>query len=452
VNDDIFESSEFYKRRYANFSTIIIVPSFILFICVMLFLYYGIKETTLKSSGRIESNETIVTIHSSNSTAILENYLSEGKEVKENDALLIYENSVEKIHLVSKKNELERLKNQKKDLIIAKESIIIDELISKIEKPRYNDIIEQYFVKRDIIANEVFQSEQDILSTNENIKSIRSSIEVEIKNINTRIGEYEKLKQAIEKEQTSLSSDHSLYWLYKNYQSQMQSDHDDEMKASIIVEIENSIYQLETSRASLSIQESGVGPMRVDDDSLDIRLDSLKKEYQMLLSTEETTLNNEIFDLETQIEIQKELEKQSVLFSPIDGILQLSDGVEGMSSIPEGAIIGKIYPKITNNSIINIVSYVNSKEIADLREGNLVIFKIFRNYSAPFEGEGVIQMISTSPEVTEQGNYYRVISRLHGNDIGDVRHGLEGEITFKIGEKTFFNYYKDRILNRFSYD
>lgn len=62
---------------------------------------------------------------------------------------------------------------------------------------------------------------------------------------------------------------------------------------------------------------------------------------------------------------------------------------------------------------------------------------------------GNINKIDTSATETKQGNLFKVtakakISKSNGQVI---KYGLQGRVTIVIAKKSFFNYYKDKLLN-----
>jgi len=76
------ESSEFYQRRYKNFSILIIIPLFILLIVVVLFGTITTREITTKATGQIVPAKVLSVIQSTSNNAIDENLLSENKLIK----------------------------------------------------------------------------------------------------------------------------------------------------------------------------------------------------------------------------------------------------------------------------------------------------------------------------------------------------------------------------------
>ncbi|TWT16299.1 HlyD family efflux transporter periplasmic adaptor subunit [Streptococcus sp. sy010] len=89
--EELLESSEFYQRRYHNFASKIIVPTFILFLFVGVFLCFMKKEISLKTSATVEPYRVIAHIQSTSNNKIKSNYLQENKLVKAGEVLVEYE-------------------------------------------------------------------------------------------------------------------------------------------------------------------------------------------------------------------------------------------------------------------------------------------------------------------------------------------------------------------------
>ncbi|WP_105964423.1 HlyD family efflux transporter periplasmic adaptor subunit [Apilactobacillus micheneri] len=71
MNKELFESTEFYNKRYKNFSTIIIIPIFILLLGLIVFIFMGKMEITVNGSGNIMPVSKIVNVTSSNNINIV---------------------------------------------------------------------------------------------------------------------------------------------------------------------------------------------------------------------------------------------------------------------------------------------------------------------------------------------------------------------------------------------
>ena len=85
MNSQLFKSTEFYQKRYQNFSTIIIFPLVLLIMFLLSFLLWAKKEVTVEVTGTIEPTSIVATIQSTSDNTIIKNQLRSNKEVKKGE-------------------------------------------------------------------------------------------------------------------------------------------------------------------------------------------------------------------------------------------------------------------------------------------------------------------------------------------------------------------------------
>ncbi|WP_230473212.1 hypothetical protein [Lactococcus lactis] len=119
----LLESSELYDKRYRNFSTLIILPLFILLIGGLIFTFFAYKELTVMSTGTIEPTKIIAQIQSTNANPIIENNLKEGKTVKENSLLLKYNGTPEQTQLNELLTQKQQVSDKKAQLDLLQKSL-----------------------------------------------------------------------------------------------------------------------------------------------------------------------------------------------------------------------------------------------------------------------------------------------------------------------------------------
>ena len=74
MQSEFLESAEFYNRRYHNFSSYVIFPSFILFLFLIIFSIFAQKEISLTAGATVEPARIIATIQSSSNSKIVANH------------------------------------------------------------------------------------------------------------------------------------------------------------------------------------------------------------------------------------------------------------------------------------------------------------------------------------------------------------------------------------------
>lgn len=64
---------------------------------------------------------------------------------------------------------------------------------------------------------------------------------------------------------------------------------------------------------------------------------------------------------------------------------------------------------------------------------------------------GKINKIASSATQTKSGNFFKVTAtaRVTEKDSSKLKYGLQGKTISVIGKKSFFNYYKDKLLKDF---
>lgn len=90
MNKKLFESTEFYNKRYKNFSTLIIIPTLILFLGIFMFMLLGKVDITVTSNGSISPNRLINVNIDKNHHIIYE--VANNMIVKKNQTILKYDN------------------------------------------------------------------------------------------------------------------------------------------------------------------------------------------------------------------------------------------------------------------------------------------------------------------------------------------------------------------------
>lgn len=92
MNKKLFESAEFYNKRYKNFSTLIIIPTFILFLGIFMFMFLGKVDITVSGNGSILPNQ-LINVNIDKSRQIIYK-AANNMIVKKNQTILKYDNGV----------------------------------------------------------------------------------------------------------------------------------------------------------------------------------------------------------------------------------------------------------------------------------------------------------------------------------------------------------------------
>ena len=79
MNPNLFKSTEFYKRQYHNFATVLTIPLTLLIIFLVLFSLFAAKEVTVTSVGQITPYQYCPSIQSTSDHTVKVNNLTESK-------------------------------------------------------------------------------------------------------------------------------------------------------------------------------------------------------------------------------------------------------------------------------------------------------------------------------------------------------------------------------------
>ena len=111
--------------------------------------------------------------------------------------------------------------------------------------------------------------------------------------------------------------------------------------------------------------------------------------------------------------------------------------------------LAQLYPDMTQTQEVAITYYVNSDYVPKLQKGQSVRLTLDKvgNHGTTIIGK--LESIDNSATETERGNVFRVTARasISEKEAQNLRYGLEGRVTSVIDQKTYFNYFKDKLLN-----
>ena len=168
MQSEFLESAEFYNRRYHNFSSYVIFPSFILFLFLIIFSIFAQKEISLTAGATVEPARIIATIQSSSNSKIVANHLAENKFVKQGDLLVQYQEGAEAVQAENYASQLEMLKDQKVQLEYLKASLQAgSDQFPEADKFGYQHSFLDYLNQAASLRSQVEQQNASISSQNE---------------------------------------------------------------------------------------------------------------------------------------------------------------------------------------------------------------------------------------------------------------------------------------------
>ena len=448
MQSEFLESAEFYNRRYHNFSSYVIFPSFILFLFLLVFLIFAQKEISLTAGATVEPSRILANIQSTSNNRIIANHLEENKLVKKGELLVQYQEGAEGVQAENYASQLDMLKDQKKQLEYLQKSLQEGENhFPEEDKFGYQATFRDYLSQAASLRASTSQQNETIASQNAAASKTQAEIGNLISQTEAKIRDYQTAKSAIETG-ASLASQNLAYSLYQSYKS--QSEENQQAKAQAISQVEAQLSQLESSLATYRVQYAGSGTQQAYASGLVSQLDSLKSQQLAKVGQELTLLDQKILEVESGKKIQGNLLEKGKITATEDGILHLNPEHSRSTIIPEGTILAHLFPQLARERKAKLTAYISSKEVAGLKHGNEVRFTTVTDANKQLVLTSKITNIDTSATQTEKGNFFKLEAEtdLNAEQAEKLRYGLEGRLTMITGRKSFLCYYLDRFLKQ----
>lgn len=463
----LLESSELYDKRYRNFSTLIILPLFILLIGGLIFTIFAHKELTVISTGSIEPTKIIAKIQSTNSNPIIENNLKEGETVKENSLLLKYNGTPEQTQLAQLLTQKEQVLDKKQQLALLQKSFTNEKNeFSTPDSFGYEKSFENYEAQVKSLEASVQKSNQAVEDQNKSAESQRQAIESQIATLQQEIQDYSEIENAVSSG-GAVSQNNPYLSQYSSYQAQKTALEEGEknqketskqalksqqesLKSQFLSGIVSSRESLKSQLKSFKIQASSLTENNAYDNSQSSQILTLKTQVLSASNKEMADLNSTLNDLETKISLQKQNNQYSQVFAEQTGVLHVLPDTLGMKKIPIGTPIAEIYPSLKSETQVNLSSYIPSTQISGMKVGQKVRFTIQQDLPKPEILTGVIKQIDSAPTAFKEGSAYKVsaVTAINSKDLPNIRYGLQGKTVTIIGKKTYFNYFLDKVRGK----
>ena len=445
MQSEFLESAEFYNRRYHNFSSYVIFPSFILFLFLIVFSIFAQKEISLTAGATVEPARIIATIQSSSNSKIVANHLAENKFVKQGDLLVQYQEGAEAVQAENYASQLDMLKDQKVQLEYLKASLQAgSDQFPEADKFGYQHSFLDYLNQAASLRSQVEQQNASISSQNAAASGSQAELGNLIGETQSKIKEYQQAKSAIQGD-GHLESDHPAYAIYQSTKEQGS-----ESKQQALSQLDAQITQLESTLAGYRVQYAGSGAQQAYASGLGSQLESLKSQQLAKVGQELTLLDQKILEVESGKKIQGNLLEKGKITATEDGVLHLNPEHSRSTIIPEGTILAHLFPQLARERKAKLTAYISSKEVAGLKNGNEVRFTTVTDANKQLVLTSKITNIDTSATQTEKGNFFKLEAEtdLNADQAEKLRYGLEGRLTMIRGRKSFLRYYLDRFLKQ----
>lgn len=450
MNPKLFKSAEFYQRRYHNFATLLIVPLVLLLSFLLIFSLFAQKEVTVTSRGEITPTQVIASIQSTSNNIITTNNLSNNQSVKKDDVVIKYAETMEKSQKQALETQLATLNRQKTGIETLKASLSQGtNLFTGEDEFGYINTFNNFISQSQDIELGISKTNAEVNNQLALAGNTATAIEKQINNIYQQIAEYEELSQAITNKSSSLSASNPHKATLNTYLVQSQQQSQQGLDDQYLSQINQSISSLKSSIASLNIQRAGTGSVATYDSSLGTKVEVLRTQFLQSASQQLTTVETQITELTAQLGQANVNFEHNTIKAPGTGIIHLNNEFDGKTLIPNGSEIAQIYPNIQETKEVLITYYVTSEYVPLLKEEQVARLKLEKIGNQNITIIGKINSIDRTATKTEQGNLFKVtaLAQLTDKDSNIIQYGLQGQVTSIIAKKTYFDYYKDVILN-----
>ena len=98
---------------------------------------------------------------------------------------------------------------------------------------------------------------------------------------------------------------------------------------------------------------------------------------------------------------------------------------------------------------MNVKLYISTADISSVKVKQAIRFKVTRNVPKPIILDGVVTKIGVSPVEESKATFYEVTAAvpITADQAQLLRYGMIGQTTIITGKVTWFDYYKDKVLD-----
>ena len=458
MNPKLFQSAEFYHRRYHNFATLLVLPMTIFLIFLILFSLIGRKEITVTSVGSLRPTKIIDVVQSTSNNTVIDNQLLENKVVKKGDLLVKYSDKMEDNQLKAIQTQIERDERKQNDLNTLKESLNQGKnLFTGEDEFGCAATIDRFLSQSKTITAQIAQANDSVAKQEAGVSRANAAVNKQIGELQTQASQYQEVKDAIQSNQTSVSGGNPYTITLNSYLSQSQAltgndaSSKENLKNQFLADLQGQIDNINSSISSLQTQAASNFSTGSYDTSTSSQIESLRQQELTQTETQLAQVTQEKESLQAQLDQTSLSKSDTILKAKEDGILHVSSEFEGKTLLPQGSQIAEIYPDISKTQQIAIRYYVDSTHVSQLKKGQTVHLTLEKISNQTINIEGKINKIASSATQTKDGNFFEITARadVDKKNSTHLKYGLQGKTISVIGKKSFFNYYKDKLLKDF---
>lgn len=452
MNTDWKNTSTVYLQQHSRYYQWVLYPVILLFLGVLLFLFFGSSEQVVRSKAKL-SAETITPVQIPIEASIKKNNLKENLKVQKGDILLVF--------------DVEPLTKQKEQILdelatTEEKNKMIDLFIQSLEQEKnlftqedsygYSNQVTAFLKGKEQTMQANQQVNKNYQANKQSAAKNREQLMQQITKNQSKIQELKQIRTAWDKQQAiaNYSEEYlSKYSLWQLQMKQAQENEKEQVKATVLTEIDQLITQLQETNDQLAIQKEAIedpveptgelnSQLAVVDQTKEQQIATAKEQQKELMSEKE---KNEV----TLKSVESDLQSAQMI-APVEGTIHLRESYEKVEEIPKGTVIAEIYETVDQNTL-TVVSQISADEMTPIKVGMPIHMKLDKKGVSEQVLDGTVTEISETSTTTEAGTFFVVKGKIK-NKQKAIRYGLTGDISFVTGKKTYWDQLISFMFNK----
>lgn len=456
MKKELLESGEFYTIRFQNFSTLLIIPVTLLLVGTILFSFVAKREIVINGTGTVQPTGTVPVIQATVNSAIKKNYLVEGARVKKGQKLLVYTNVFNRNKLREDNVNKRQLQRQITALDSLKDGINSNsDVFQATDEFGYRELLQSYLKQRQVYLTENSMLEAKSSASSSKKATLTKTAQQVVSNTKANLSAYQTLYNTVANGGKYDKSAKYAY-LYTEYSAKLKdassSNEKSEIKSSTMADIQQQIDALQDSLSSAKVQLEELQDF--DDTKYSVetnnaKLAILKTDQLNVVAEKRMKAEQNLRAVKADIDSLTTQSKSYTIKATKTGVLHVADNYRGAKYVNSGAEIAKILPIIKQQRRVNVKLYISTADISSVKVNQAIRLKVTRNVPKPIILDGVVKKIGVSPVEESKATFYEVTAAvpISSKQAQLLRYGMIGQTAIITGKVTWFDYYKDKLLD-----
>ncbi len=295
-----------------------------------------------------------------------------------------------------------------------------------------------------------------LVYNNVNIRDKEKLYNYQRETLNQQLEALNLLKQGIQTNQDTFGSDDEFG--YHNELDSYLEQRNTYLTENTMIQEKAKNDKAKQSSISSELKKQGELSSSIPDfDSSKYDVEINNQKLQELQSSKLNSINQEITkvkqnlqEIDTNISDNNNVNKEYKVTAIKNGILHINNNYKGSRYVSAGTNLAQILPVLKTQKTLKINAYISTADISSIKVGQNIKFKVIRNVPKPIILTGKIYKIGVSPVTVEKNDYYQVEAKVNINDSNKdlLKYGMQGQTTVITGKTTFFEYYKNKLLDK----